>query len=199
MLAHAEDLDVLDNDHLVVALLEDGAIDDIAHVLLVPLCEEEHRLGVPLRGGQQALAVSVLAHALEYRPHGAAHARQPLVRLLLGLLQPLARAGTGPRQPVEVDHGARRPRHRPAGGDDCAACGRGGGGDGSLGGGGGIRMRGLLGLLLLGAVGDISGVSRGGADAVSPLVGAVDLVMFALLVGGSLLARVVRVAPPARR
>ncbi len=39
MLAEAEDLDVLDDDHLVMSLVEYGVVDDILDILLVSFGE----------------------------------------------------------------------------------------------------------------------------------------------------------------
>lgn len=103
--AKGEDLNVLDDDHLRVVLVEQGAIGDGVHVVLVALGEEEQGLGVARGRVQQALAVGVLAEALEYRAHGAAHLLDPGVRLLLRLV----RSGAGPlgrpAQAVLLDDG----------------------------------------------------------------------------------------------
>ena len=94
-----------------MALVEDGPVNDIAHVLLVPLGEEQHGLCVPLGCREEALAVRVLADALENRPDRPAHPLQPHRRLLGRLVEPLARARARPAEAVKVDDGARRPRH----------------------------------------------------------------------------------------
>src|SRR5690625_1755517 len=73
VLAEAVDLNVLDNDHLVVALVEEGVVDNVLDVDLVALCEEEEGLGVARGRVEEALAVRVLADALEEGAHGAAH------------------------------------------------------------------------------------------------------------------------------
>lgn len=65
VLAKTEDLDVLDDDHLVVTLLENGVVDDVANVLLVALGEEEHGFGVTSRGVADTGPVRILADALE--------------------------------------------------------------------------------------------------------------------------------------
>ena len=65
MLAQAENLDILHDDHLVVPLVEDCAVDHVLDVLLVALGEEEHGLGVAGGGVEEAFAVGVFAHALE--------------------------------------------------------------------------------------------------------------------------------------
>lgn len=49
VLAEREDLDIFHNDQLVVVLVEDSAIDNVAEVLLVALGEEQHSLGIALR------------------------------------------------------------------------------------------------------------------------------------------------------
>jgi hypothetical protein len=48
MLAQREDLNVLDNHELVVILVEDGTIHNVAQILFVALCKEEQRLGIPV-------------------------------------------------------------------------------------------------------------------------------------------------------
>ena len=73
MLAKAENIDVSDNDHLVVVLGKDGVVDDVDEPVLVALGHPHERLGVPLGRAQQALAVRVLADALQ---HGAQRLRE---------------------------------------------------------------------------------------------------------------------------
>lgn len=69
VLAHGEDLDVLHDDELVVALVEDGFVDKVLHVLLVSLGEEEHGLCVAVWGGKETLTVWILSQALENSAH----------------------------------------------------------------------------------------------------------------------------------
>ncbi|KAF5136310.1 hypothetical protein E5D57_000070 [Metarhizium anisopliae] len=113
VLADRVDVDVLDNDHLGVALLEDGAVDNVEHVLLVAARKVQHGLGVALRRGQEALAVRVLAHALEDGADGSLDAVEPRRRRLGVLLQALAGADAGSAQPVKVDDGALQARQGP--------------------------------------------------------------------------------------
>ena len=94
MLAQTANLDVLDNDHFVVALMEKRTINNILHVLLVARGEEEKCLGVALRRGEQTLAIGVLADALQQRTHGSAHALDTGLLLLLRLLTTLPRSAT---------------------------------------------------------------------------------------------------------
>lgn len=79
VLAEALDVDVLDDDHLVVALVEEGVVDEVADVDVVATGEEEE--GVCIAGGRvdEALAVGVLADALEQGADGAAHALEAVV------------------------------------------------------------------------------------------------------------------------
>lgn len=95
VLAHGEDLDVLDDNHLVVALLENGPVDNVAHVFLVALGQEEHRLGVPLGSGEETFAVRVFAEAFEEGADGALHLVETLLLLGFRLLETLARAARG--------------------------------------------------------------------------------------------------------
>lgn len=92
VLAEAVDLNVLDNDHFVVALVKEGVVDKVLDVDVVALCEEEQGLGVARRRVEEALAVGVLADALEQGAHGAAHALQALLGLLGRLLSAVAGA-----------------------------------------------------------------------------------------------------------
>jgi hypothetical protein len=82
VLAQAENFNVFYNDHLVVSLVEDGVVYDVAHVLLVALGEEEHCLCISCRRVQQALTVRILPNAFQDCPDGALQ----FVDSLLGLL-----------------------------------------------------------------------------------------------------------------
>jgi hypothetical protein len=108
-----------------MVLVEHGAIHNLAQVLLIAFGEEEQGLCIAVGRVQQALAVGVLANALEYRPHGAGQLGQPLLLLLFRRLLSLAGAlalgrlalhatGAGehtrPAQPVEVDRRLLRVR-----------------------------------------------------------------------------------------
>lgn len=73
MFAHAEDLNVLDNDHFVMSFVEDGIIDNIFHVLLVAFGEEEHSFRIARRSVQDTLSVWVFAYAFEDGPHCLSH------------------------------------------------------------------------------------------------------------------------------
>ena len=44
MFTEREHFNIFDHDHLVVVLVEDGALDGVLDAVLVPLCEEQHRL-----------------------------------------------------------------------------------------------------------------------------------------------------------
>jgi hypothetical protein len=65
MLAQTKHVDVPHNNHLVVVFRKHRVIDHIHQPLLVPLGHPHERLGVPLGRALQALAVRVLADALE--------------------------------------------------------------------------------------------------------------------------------------
>jgi hypothetical protein len=105
MLAEREDLDIFHNDQLVVVLVEDSAIDNVAEVLLVALGEEQHSLGIALRCVQQTLTVGVLTKAFQHRPHGTRELLEVLCLLLLSGLLPAPCAFAGPAEPIEVDCG----------------------------------------------------------------------------------------------
>lgn len=82
---------VLDDNHFIVALVEEGIVDEVIDIDLVALCEEEHGLGVAGGGVEEALAVRVLADALEEGADGAAH----LFHALGGLFWCFLLAGAG--------------------------------------------------------------------------------------------------------
>lgn len=86
-------------------LVKDSAIDNIAQILFVALCEEQHSLGVTLGCIQQALAVRVLAEAFQHGPHGARELLQILCLFFFGRLLPAPCALAGPTKPIEVDCG----------------------------------------------------------------------------------------------
>lgn len=65
VLAHREDLDVLDDHELVVVFGEDGVVDDALEVLFVAFGEVEHGLCVARWSVQEALTVGVFADAFE--------------------------------------------------------------------------------------------------------------------------------------
>jgi hypothetical protein len=90
--AEGKDFNVFDDDQLVVVFVEDGAVDNVAQVLLVTLGEEEHGLGIALGRAQQPFALRVLADALEDGLHGAGQLLQALVILRRRRFQPLAGA-----------------------------------------------------------------------------------------------------------
>lgn len=87
VLAHAKDLNVLDNDHLVVAFLEDGIVDNVLDILLVAAGQEEHGLGIASRGVEDAGAVGVFADAFEDGADGALHLLETNGSLLGGLIE----------------------------------------------------------------------------------------------------------------
>lgn len=73
MFAKAEDLNVLDDDHLIVSFAEDGSVDDVFDIVLIALGEGQQ--GLCVTGGciEKALSVWVLADALKQGSDGAAH------------------------------------------------------------------------------------------------------------------------------
>lgn len=91
VLAETLNLNVLDNDHFVMALVEEGPVDEVVNVYLVALCEEEQSLCVARGGVDEALAVRVLADALEQGADGAAHAVEAVVCVGGVLLEAVAR------------------------------------------------------------------------------------------------------------
>lgn len=71
VLAHGEDLDVLDDDELVVVFGEDGVVDDRLQVFLVAFGEVEHGFCVARWRVEEALAVGVFTDAFEDRTDAA--------------------------------------------------------------------------------------------------------------------------------
>lgn len=177
VLAHAEHLDVLDDDHLGVILLENRPVDDIPHVLLVPLCEEQQGIGVAMGCGQDALPIGILTDAFEERAHGALHALEAALTRSLVLLEALAGSNGRSGEAVEVDHGGWGagggfPVTIAAGGKGFGGCHAGGddrGGDGGI----------LSLLLFLGwcGLGLVAEVARWFAHGGSPLPYGVEVVV----------------------
>ena len=120
VLAKGEDLDVPHNDELVMVLVEDSTVDDVAQVLFVALCEKEQRFRVALWCVEQPLTVGVFAQTLEHSPDSARQLLEVRRLLLFGCLLPLPRTLAGPAKPVEVDGGVLRVRAvGPAGREWC--------------------------------------------------------------------------------
>jgi hypothetical protein len=57
--AHAENLDILHNDHFIVPLMEDGVVHDILDILLVSLGEEQQCLGISGRGIEHPFPIGI--------------------------------------------------------------------------------------------------------------------------------------------
>ncbi len=91
VLAEREDVDVADDDHLVVLLVENRLVDQRRQVGLVALREEEKRVGGALRRLEQALARRILAELLQ---NGSVRSGQ-LAAALLALLGALVGASLG--------------------------------------------------------------------------------------------------------
>ena len=73
MLAERVELDVLDEDHLVVILGEDGTVQDIRHGLVGAGRQEGEGLGHALRGLQEAFPARVLADGMQNTRDGPFH------------------------------------------------------------------------------------------------------------------------------
>jgi hypothetical protein len=108
VLAKREYLNVSHNDKLVMVLVEDSAVDNVAQVLFVALGEEEQRLCIALWSIQQSLAIWIFTQTLEHSPDSARQLLEIGRLLLLGRLLPFPRTLTGPAKPVEVDGGVLR-------------------------------------------------------------------------------------------
>lgn len=79
MLAHAVDVDVLNDDHPVVGLLEESIVDDIAKAHAGPLRQEQKRFCISLRRVAEPLSTWILSNAFEERLDSTAHSLEPLV------------------------------------------------------------------------------------------------------------------------
>ena len=105
VLAEREDLNVLHNNQLIVILVEDSAVNDVAKILLVALGEEQHSLSIALWGIQQTLAVGILTKAFQHSPHSTRQLLEVLGLLFLSSLLPAPCAFAGPTKPIKVDCG----------------------------------------------------------------------------------------------
>ena len=94
MLTQRENLNVLDYDQLIVIFMEHCPVDQVAHVLLVPLGEKEHGSRVPLRRTAQPLALRVLTEALENGAYCIPTLGKSRVRLLRCSLKSITSAKT---------------------------------------------------------------------------------------------------------
>ena len=68
VLAGRIEFNVLDEDHLLVLLVENGGLDDLNSVLGIALRHELHSLRHPLRCLQQSFPLNVLTEKLQYFP-----------------------------------------------------------------------------------------------------------------------------------
>src|SRR6266404_9384787 len=73
MLAQAEKLDVLDDDHLVIAHAERRAIQQMVHVLVIPTGQEFQRFLVTLRRLLQTFALRILSDKRDHFTHQRRH------------------------------------------------------------------------------------------------------------------------------
>merc|ERR1712176_1126745 len=103
MLAHGEDLYVLDNDHLVVILMKDSPIHDIPQILLIPLREEHHCLCISLWCLEQTFTVWIFAYAFEDRADGACEFVKAGFGFFGGGFETCACASARPAQAVKVN------------------------------------------------------------------------------------------------
>lgn len=64
--AQGVNVDVPDQNHFLVVLFKDGVVDDLVRTGdLIPLRQEQQRLGPALGGLEEAFALRVFAHASE--------------------------------------------------------------------------------------------------------------------------------------
>jgi hypothetical protein len=98
VLAETEELDILDNDHLVVTFAEDCSINDVFNAVLVALGEGQQCLGVTRGCVEQSFAIRVFANTLEEGSYGATHLLQAGFGLFGILFSALTGSATyGPR------------------------------------------------------------------------------------------------------
>jgi hypothetical protein len=58
-------LNILHNDQLIMILMEDGTINNIPHILLIPSGEKQHGFCISFWGAEEAFSGRVLADTLE--------------------------------------------------------------------------------------------------------------------------------------
>jgi len=63
MFTKGEDLNILDDDHFVVVLVEYGVVDDVPQVLLVALCKIHHGCRITMWCLQQAFSLWIFPNA----------------------------------------------------------------------------------------------------------------------------------------
>lgn len=90
MLAHREDVDVLDDDQLIVILVEDSVVDQVPNILLIALSEIEHGLGISHGGFPKSLSFRVLTDTFQDRADSSGHLLKSLFGLLGRRLLPLS-------------------------------------------------------------------------------------------------------------
>lgn len=75
--AETVDVNILDDDHLVVALVEES-VGDVLDVGLVALGKKQKSIRVTRRRVQEPFTVGILADTLEEGAHSTAHLFEPL-------------------------------------------------------------------------------------------------------------------------
>lgn len=90
VLAHREDIDVLDNNQLIVVLVEDSVVDQVPNILFVALSEIEHGLGISHGGLAKSLSFRVLADTFQDCADSSGHLLKSLFGLLRCRLLPLS-------------------------------------------------------------------------------------------------------------
>jgi hypothetical protein len=93
VLAKREDINILDNHQLIMVLVEDGAIHQVPHILLVTLGEVKHSFGISHWGFAETLPFWIFSNAFQDRSDSS----RELVKSFLGLFfgRFLALSGSG--------------------------------------------------------------------------------------------------------
>ena len=69
MLTQGKHIDILHYDQLVMVFVENCAVDQVPHILLITLGEVKHGLGVPFRGLSKTLTLGIFTNTFQNRPH----------------------------------------------------------------------------------------------------------------------------------
>lgn len=103
VLTEGENVNVLDNNHLVVILLEERLIHKVGDTLLVTLGEEHESLGITLGSLEETLAVGILSNALQNRTNSSRDLLNACCALSLSILATFPCAHAREAKAVKVD------------------------------------------------------------------------------------------------
>lgn len=86
MFAETKDFDIFHDNHLIMVLVEDGVVDNVSDILLIALCEKQHRLRVSRRRIEDTFSVWVFANTFQYGSDSSSHFLEPFGCLFSALL-----------------------------------------------------------------------------------------------------------------